>query len=163
VPVARSYALLDDTDEGGAMLTEYVHEQTRAVDEELRRLAQSHPRYDRPQDSPSWLRSLVRRFALAPMRADRPDGAVPEVVIRPAAAADAAAVARLAEVSERRVPAGLVLLAEVETELVAAVAVDERTVLTDLWRPTADIVQLLELRREQLLVGRGEPDDRKVA
>ena len=142
------------------MLTEYVHEQTRAVDEELRRLTQSHPGYDRPQDSPSWLRSLVRRFALAPMRAARPDGAVPEVVIRPAAATDAAAVARLAEVSERRVPSGLVLLAEVETELVAAVGVDERTVLTDLWHPTGDIVQLLELRREQLLVGR---DDRKVA
>jgi len=75
-------------------------------------------------------------------------------VIRPAAAADTAAVARLAEVSERRVPSGLVLVAEVETELVAALGVDEYTVLTDLWHPTGYVVQLLELRSEQLRAAR---------
>ena len=35
------------------------------------------------------------------------------------------------------------------TEIVAALPVDGH-VLTDLWRPTGDVVQLLELRSEQL-------------
>jgi hypothetical protein len=137
------------------MLTEYVHQQTRAVDDELRELARSRPRYDRPLERRSRLRSLLRRLALAPTEAAaRGDGVLPEVVIRPAAAADTAAIARLAEVSERRVPSGLVLVAEVETELVAALGVDEHTLLTDLWHPTGDVVQLLELRSEQLRAAR---------
>ena len=146
------------------MLTEYVHQETRAIDEELRGLARSRPRYDRPHDRPSRLRGLIRRLALAPMKATvSDDGAVREVMIRPAAADDAVAVARLAEVSERRVPAGLVLVAEVETELVAALGVDEPTVLTDLWRPSGDVVQLLELRREQLRAGRSVQAVQSVA
>jgi hypothetical protein len=145
------------------MLTEYVHQQTRAVDDELRQLARSRPRYDRPHEGRSRLRSLLRRVALAPTKAAARDGVVPEVVIRPAAVADAAAVARLAEMSERRVPSGLVLVAEVETELVAALAVDDRTVLADFWRPTGDIVQLLELRSEQLRTARRRAMERKVA
>jgi hypothetical protein len=146
------------------MLTEYVHEQTRAVDDELRSLTHSRPRYDRPHERPSRFRSFVRRLALGPAKAaERDDGAVPGIVIRPAAAADRAAVARLAEVSERRVPSGLVLVAEVETQLVAAVAVDEGKMLADLWRPTGDVVQLLELRSAQLRVGRERSSQRKVA
>ena len=47
----------------------------------------------------------------------------------------------------RQVP---VLVAEVEAEVVAALPVDEPFVLADLWRPTSDVVQLLELRSEQL-------------
>jgi hypothetical protein len=72
------------------------------------------------------------------------------VVIRPATGADAPAVERLAEASERRAPSGLVLVAEVDDHVVAALPLEERYVLTDLWRPTGDVVQLLELRSEQL-------------
>jgi hypothetical protein len=133
------------------MLTEYVHEQTRAAEDELRRLAHTRPRYDREVPRAPRMRTLLRRLALTPAKASATgDGVLPDVVIRPAAYGDTGAVARLAEASERRMPSGLVLVAEIEEQLVAALAVDERVVLTDLWRPTGDVVQLLELRTEQL-------------
>jgi hypothetical protein len=78
------------------------------------------------------------------------------VVIRPATGADARAVERLAEASERRTPSGLVLVAEVDDDVVAALPVEERYVLTDPWRPTGDVVQLLELRCKQLRAARLE-------
>jgi len=132
------------------MLTAYLHQQTRAVDDELRDLAHSRPRYDRPRGRPRKIRELLRSVALSPAKASARHGAVPDVVIRPAAVADTSAVARLAEASERRLPSGLVLVAEVEAEVVAALAVEDRMVLTDLRHPTGDVVQLLELRTEQL-------------
>jgi hypothetical protein len=76
------------------------------------------------------------------------------VVIRPAAATDTRALVRLAEASERRLPSGLVLVAEVESRVVAALPMDDSYVLSDLLRPTSDVVQLLELRSEQLRAGR---------
>ncbi len=42
------------------------------------------------------------------------------------------------------------LVAEVDDHVVAALPVEGRYVLTDLWRPTGDVAQLLELRSEQL-------------
>jgi hypothetical protein len=134
------------------VLTEYVHRNTADVDRELRELALSRPRYDRADGrSRSWLRELLRGIALAPAKASsNGDDAVPNVTIRPASATDGRALARLAEASERRFPSGLVLVAEVDAELVAALPMDERFVLTDLVHPTGDVVQLLELRSEQL-------------
>ena len=76
------------------------------------------------------------------------------MVIRPAAADDTRALIRLAEASERRLPSGLVLVAEVETRVVAALPMEDRYVLSDLLRPTSDVVQLLELRSEQLRAAR---------
>lgn len=77
-------------------------------------------------------------------------------MIRPSQATDGRALARLAEASERRLPSGLVLVAEVESAVVAALPVDEGHPLTDLRRPTRDVVQLLELRSEQLRAARPE-------
>jgi hypothetical protein len=145
------------------MLTEYLHQQTRAVDDELRELAHLRPHYDRPYGRRSRISELLRGVALSPAKATSRGGAVPDVVIRPAAPADTVAVARLAEASERRVPSGLVLVAEVDAELVAALAVGDRVVLTDLWRPTGDVVQLLELRTEQLRAAGLDSNDVKAA
>jgi hypothetical protein len=42
-----------------------------------------------------------------------------------------------------------VLVAAVDSEVVAALPVEGGHALTDLWRPTGDVVQLLELRAKQ--------------
>ena len=133
------------------MLNEFMNRQELGIDRELREIAQSRPRYDRASvHGRSWFRMLVRSLALTPAKATpTTGGGLPEVVIRSAGATDANAVARLAEASERRFPSGVVLVAEVDAEVVAALPVDGQ-VLTDLWRPTGDVVQLLELRSEQL-------------
>src|SRR5262245_44496980 len=134
------------------MLNEYVQGQLQNIDRELRGLAQSRPRYERPPtDGRSRVRDLLQGLAFAPARANPArGGGLPEVVIRPARHSDAGAVQRLAEASERRTPSGVVLLAQVEDDVVAALPIEERYVLTDLWRPTGDLVQLLDLRSRQL-------------
>ncbi len=134
------------------MLTGYNAEYTR----ELRELEHSRPRYDRAESrGRSRARSLLRSIALAPAQATPGSrGGVAEVVIRPAAGTDTRSLVRLAEASERRLPSGLVLVAEVEERIVAAVPMEDRYVLSDLLRPTSDVVQLLELRSEQLRAGR---------
>ena len=123
---------------------------------ELRELERSRPRYDRAERrGRSRTRELMRNLALAPAKATPGSrGEVPDMVIRPAAADDTRALIRLAEASERRLPSGLVLVAEVETRVVAALPMEDRYVLSDLLRPTSDVVQLLELRSEQLRAAR---------
>ena len=59
-------------------------------------------------------------------------------------------LAELAALSERRVPTGVVLVAQVEHELVAAVPLEGGHALADITRATADVVQLLELRSRQV-------------
>lgn len=134
------------------MLTGYNAEHMR----ELRELEQSRPRYERAESrGRSRAREFLRSLALAPAKATPGSrGEVPDVVIRPAAATDTRALVRLAEASERRLPSGLVLVAEVENRVVAALPLEDRYVLSDLLRPTSDVVQLLELRSEQLRAGR---------
>jgi len=134
------------------MLTGYNADYTR----ELRELEHSRPRYDRIESrSRSRARELLRSLALAPAKATPGSrGEVADVVIRRAGSTDTRALVRLAEASERRLPSGLVLVAEVETRVVAALPLEDRYVLSDLLRPTSDVVQLLELRSEQLRAGR---------
>ena len=136
------------------MLTEYLNDHAR----ELCELEHSRPRYDRPDGRRrSRLREALRGLALSPVKATPGrDGELPDVVIRPAASTDAKAIARLAEASERRMPAGPVIVAEVEHQVVAALPLEDRHVLSDLMRPTGDVVQLLELRSEQLRAARLE-------
>jgi hypothetical protein len=43
-----------------------------------------------------------------------------------------------------------VLVAEVESDIVAALPVAGGPLLSDMWRPTSDAVQLLELRSGQI-------------
>src|ERR671932_584285 len=77
------------------------------------------------------------------------------VTIRPALAHDAAALRRLAALDSASPPRGAVLLAEVEGELWAALPLDGGPAIGDPFRPSGDLVRLLELRASQLTGGDG--------
>ena len=71
----------------------------------------------------------------------------PTVVIRAARGSDGPALRRLAELDSRdEVPAGELLVAETDDELVAAVSLDTGERIADPFRRTADVLELLELR-----------------
>jgi len=75
------------------------------------------------------------------------------ITIRPAAAGDAAALRRLAALDSAEVLAGPALLAEVGGTAAAAIALDDGAVVADPFRLTADLVELLRLRRARLAGG----------
>ena len=79
-----------------------------------------------------------------------------EVTIRLARADDAPALAELAALDGKPVPAGAVLLAEHRGSARAALALADGTAVADPFQPTADLVSLLELRAAQMAM----PDDR---
>jgi hypothetical protein len=58
---------------------------------------------------------------------------------------------RLAALSDRRVRDGDWLVADLDGEPVAAVSIEDGTTLYDPFRPTSQVVSLLELRRKQVL------------
>lgn len=72
------------------------------------------------------------------------------VHIRRFAEQDIDAVRRLAELDEKRVPTGGVLVAELNGELLAALPLDGSEALADPFKPTKDIVDLLHIRARQL-------------
>jgi hypothetical protein len=72
------------------------------------------------------------------------------LTIRRATAADAFALRRLAAIDSAAPPTGDVLLAEMGTELWAAVAVENGAAIADPFRPSADLVDLLRFRAERL-------------
>jgi hypothetical protein len=80
------------------------------------------------------------------------------VVLRLCSVHDDAALARLAALEGRDVPAGRFVLAEVGGAVVAALPLGSgcRAVLADPFRPTAHLLPLLELRAKQLA-----PDTRR--
>lgn len=103
------------------------------------------------------------RLAAALRRlADRLEPAQPEVslaasssggiVIRRSRAGDHSAVARLARLDSKPVPAGPLLVAEVDGELEAALPVLGGPAVANPFRPTAHLVSLLALRARQLAV-----------
>ena len=65
-------------------------------------------------------------------------------------AADTVALAELAERDSGTIPTGDVLVAEVEGSILAAISVDDGTVLADPFSRTGELRNLLELRRAQL-------------
>jgi hypothetical protein len=134
------------------MIEPYVHLYLESLQREIRELQAHRPRFDRPEHSSRGrIRGFVRALGHSPAHAAGvPGKSVPKVTIRPARAADLGDLTRLAELSERRLPTGPVLVAEVESELVAALPLEGGPLLSDLWRPTHDVAQLLELRSEQL-------------
>jgi hypothetical protein len=72
--------------------------------------------------------------------------AAPTVLIRAARGSDGAALGRLAELDSARVPAGDLIVAEADGTLIAAHSPDARKSIADPFRPTADVVRLLEVR-----------------
>jgi hypothetical protein len=72
------------------------------------------------------------------------------VTIRAAHSTDGAALRRIAERDGRVVPDGELVLAEVDGEAQAAIALATGEVIADPFRPTAELVRMLSLRRGQL-------------
>jgi hypothetical protein len=72
------------------------------------------------------------------------------VTIRPAFPDDARALARLAALDSAEVPAGDLVLAEVDGELRAAVGQDG-TAIADPFRPTAELTALLRIRAATIM------------
>lgn len=97
----------------------------------------------------------VRLLRVAPRPAVSTASA--DLTIRPATPGDAPSLATLARLDDRRPPAGDVLVAELGDRIVAALPLDGRPVLTDPWRQVGDVVELLELRSEQLRLARRSP------
>lgn len=73
------------------------------------------------------------------------------VVLRLCRVADNDALERLAKLEGRPAPAGRYVVAEVDGALVAAVSLVSGLVLADPFRPTAELLPLLELRAAQLV------------
>jgi hypothetical protein len=78
------------------------------------------------------------------------------LTIRSATTADAAALARLAELDSRTVPAHPLFVAELGDELIAAVSARDGAAIADPFTRSADAVELLR-RRAQQLTGRPGP------
>jgi hypothetical protein len=73
------------------------------------------------------------------------------VTVRHSMASDMPALERLAALDSTRHHDGPVLIAEVDGQLVAALPLDGCPAFSDPFRPTADLVALLELRLDQLI------------
>ena len=71
------------------------------------------------------------------------------ITIRPAYADDDVAVRRLAILDSAEIPAGPLLLAEVDGELRAALSLGDGTAIADPFAPTAELVALLRVRASQ--------------
>jgi hypothetical protein len=95
-----------------------------------------------------------RRAAAASARAARRARKFPaasddeRLVLRRAAAEDELALARLARLDSAPRPSGPMLVAEVEGRILAAVPFDGGRAIADPFRPTADLVDLLQARVE---------------
>ena len=91
-------------------------------------------------------RSLARRAA----QAGAPHAGERSVTLRFGCADDEKALARLAELDSSGPPAQPVLLAEIDGQLLAALALTDGTVVADPFHRTADLIDLLRARARQL-------------
>lgn len=82
---------------------------------------------------------------------DRSEG----IVVRLFAERDIDAIRRLAALDSKPVPAGGVLVAEREGELVAALPLDGGQALADPFKPTAEVVALLQRRASEFRTDAG--------
>src|SRR3954447_26858503 len=79
-----------------------------------------------------------------------------DLTIRSATTADAAALAHLAELDSREVPAHPLIVAELGDQLIAAVSARDGAAIADPFTRSADAVEILR-RRAQQVAGRPEP------
>ncbi len=100
------------------------------------------------------LREARRRSSGPPSLPSDKEAAVSmlnDLTIRMSQPGDAAALRRLADLDSRRqVESGAHVLAECQGELVAALPLASGAAIADPFRPTADVVRVLELRARQL-------------
>ncbi|MCY3946288.1 MAG: hypothetical protein OXF44_08395 [Anaerolineaceae bacterium] len=132
-----------------------AHARQQELERELEEIGRlTGPRLDRP-DRHSPRRPRLIRWARAALdgRAVTATGAassLPRVTIRPADQNDAPRIATLAELDERRAPAGNALVAEVDDTIVAVMPLDGGPVMSNPWRNTHDAVELLGVRSGQI-------------
>ena len=93
-------------------------------------------------------RGLLRR--LRKHEAAAPDGIDAPITIRPAAASDARAIARLALLDGSHLPDGPRVLAEAGGHLLAVTDVATGRTVADPFAPSAGVATLLRLRAEQM-------------
>jgi hypothetical protein len=72
------------------------------------------------------------------------------LTIRPATAADTAALARLAALDSAEIPAGPLFLAEQDDLLIAAVSARDGSAIADPFTRSADAVEILRRRARQV-------------
>jgi hypothetical protein len=72
------------------------------------------------------------------------------VTVRRSTSADESALARLAALDSASPPRGPALIAEADTRILAALPLGSGRPIADPFEPTAELVALLELRREQM-------------
>jgi hypothetical protein len=77
-------------------------------------------------------------------------GGYDSVAVRIARPEDEAAIRRIASLDGKKAPAGRVLVAEADREIIAALSVEGEDVVADPFRWTSDVVALMEMRAEQL-------------
>ena len=95
-------------------------------------------------------RGEAHRSAIPSVGADNPRERPPALTIGLASAQDAKELERLAQLDSARTPTGPALVAEVEGEIVAAVPLNGDKPVADPFRPTAEVLAVLELRAAQL-------------
>ena len=83
-------------------------------------------------------------------------GGYNSVVVRHARPQDAAAIHRLAILDSQSPRDGAHLVAEADGEVIAALAIASGAVVADPFRWTADVVELMKVRAEQLREGAAE-------
>jgi hypothetical protein len=93
---------------------------------------------------------LFRRRSSGSVKAPRAPGPGARVTLRLATREDDEAIARLAALYDRSPPSGPLLLADVNGELQAALALTGPQELMDPYLPTAALVELLALRAKHL-------------
>jgi hypothetical protein len=79
------------------------------------------------------------------------------VTVRRSTSGDESALARLAALDSASPPRGPALIAEADTRMLAALPLGAGRPIADPFEPTAELVQLLELRRSQIAAARREP------
>jgi hypothetical protein len=85
-----------------------------------------------------------------PGRAQPPRPRYDAVTIRRTTPVDRKALERLADLEGRTAPAGAALVAEIDDRILAARWIREGVTLADPFRPTAELVSLLQTRARQL-------------
>src|SRR4051812_1251006 len=83
------------------------------------------------------------------------------VTVRRSTSADESALARLAALDSASPPRGPALIAEADARVLAALPLGSGRSIADPFEPTAELLQLLELRRSQIEGADREPARRR--